>query len=173
MNKPFPHAMGEMISPLFSTRMVLAFKYPKKVDMPLKQRNYILDLLVRLWKLLPFQIRVGLGIMAKLGRFYSPQTWIAQFDLEYTDFIFAEGVASPPPPPSTTISILYMTSNNLMVKLLSWRFGEYWIHLHCPSSQVVAPDMVLSMGQIESLTLKLFAKYDMLNWIVQNKTLII
>ena len=56
--------------------------------------------------------------------------------------------------PST--SVLDMTLNNLMVRFQwYWSFGECGAPLHCHRSQVhsgfrlVAPDRVLSMGQIE------------------------
>ena len=56
-------------------------------------------------------------------------------------------------------SILDMTLNCLMVRFQPWRFGECWVPLHCHCSQVhwprvVAPDRVLSVGQIEQTVCK-------------------
>ena len=52
-------------------------------------------------------------------------------------------------------SVLNTTLNNLMARLLYWSFGEYGVLPSLPlflgplSPGVVAPDWVLSMGQIE------------------------
>ena len=64
--------------------------------------------------------------------------------VECTDCV-CRGIRLPP------MSALDMTLNNLMVRLqLCWSFGEYGVYFHCHHSQaVVAPDKVLSMGQIE------------------------
>ena len=76
---------------------------------------------------------------------------------EYIDWIFAEGKTS-------ASSVQDMTLNNLMVRFqYCWSFGECIPLLPGPLwPGVVAPDRVLSMGQIELNC--------MLNWIVWNRT---
>ena len=69
--------------------------------------------------------------------------------VEYTDCISAEGKV-----PSQT-SVLNMALNNMIVMLQSKSSRECWVPLYCHHSQVhlspgvVAPDSVLSIGQIE------------------------
>ena len=80
--------------------------------------------------------------------------------VEYTNCISAESKTL------SATSVLDMTLNNLMVRFLwCWIFGESLPGLLWPG--VVAPDRVLSMGQIElNCVLRL-------NWIVWNITVLI
>ena len=63
------------------------------------------------------------------------------------------------------MSVLDMTQNDLMLRLQSGRFGECGggVPLHCYYSlfhtdPVVAPDRVVSMGQIELFDIKTLCK---------------
>ena len=82
--------------------------------------------------------------------------------VEYADYISAEGWD-----PTHATSVL-LWQNHLMVRLKSWRFGEYRISL-LPGSLwlgVVVFDKVPSVGQIKLFNLLIVCKQMSIIWIV-------